>query len=218
MPLRKQATHDATNDITMTMTTVKVSKTKQRQLRKEARAQKAETEHNEIQQRQIAAAINRTKALLREIATEAAAKGLLVYERIESAKEVARIRKEKAEEKARKEKKQKEQYFAELDEYLSFLPKDAERKHENYCKCEECCNLPSPRQYILAKSSDNEFYIFLLPESFEINSDNDLVELAIQHKYQVFNFPYYAGQTKETIRYIIHYFGFIGNNFKFNIF
>ena len=125
MPLRKQATHDATNDITMTMTTVKVSKTKQRQLRKEARAQKAETEHNEIQQRQIAAAINRTKALLREIATEAAAKGLLVYERIESAKEVARIRKEKAEEKARKEKKQKEQYFAKLDEYLSFLPKDA---------------------------------------------------------------------------------------------
>lgn len=206
MPSRKQATNDATNDVTMT--TVKVSKTKQRQLRKEARAQKAETELNEIQQRQIAAAINRTKALLRAIATEAAAKGVLVYERIESAKEVARIRKEKAEEKARKEKEKKEQYFAILDEYLSFLPKDAERKHENYCNCEECCNLPSPRQYILAikkNYSNKEVYIFLLPESFEIRSDNDLVELAIQHKYQLFEFPYYAGQTKDTIRDIIHY-------------
>ena len=208
MPLRKQATHDATNDITMTMTTVKVSKTKQRQLRKEARAQKAETEHNEIQQRQIAAAINRTKALLREIATEAAAKGLLVYERIESAKEVARIRKEKAEEKARKEKKQKEQYFAKLDEYLSFLPKDAERKHENYCNCDECCNLPSPSKYILAiktNYSNKEVYIFLLPKSFEIMSDIDLVQLAIQHKYQLFEFPYCADKTKDTIPNSIHY-------------
>jgi hypothetical protein len=206
MPSRKQATNDATNDVTMT--TAKVSKTKQRQLRKEARAQKATTELNEIQQRQIAAAINRTKALLRAIATEAAAKGLLFYERIESAKETARIRKEKAEETARQAKEKKEQYFAKLDEYLSFLPKDAERKHENYCNCEECCNTPSPRKYILAikkNYSNKEVYIFLLPESFEIRSDNDLVELAIQHKYQLFEFPYYAGQTKDTIRDIIHY-------------
>ena len=175
--------------------TTKVSKTKQRETRKAGREEKAAADRLLIQQRQTVAAIIRTKHIFRAIAEEAATKAIIVYARIESAKEVERIRQEKAEIAERKRiqriEDDKTQYFAKLDEYLDVLPEDS---------------IPN-RDYILATDkTENTTYIFLLPESFDSNSsrDSDLVTFAIQRKYNIFKLKYHIKGVKELKTYI-HY-------------
>jgi hypothetical protein len=201
------------------VTTAKVSATQQRKNRKEEREQKEAERLLKIQQLQEDAKLRKIKALFLTIAEEAAVKSVIVSARIETAKEVERIKQE-AEQKrielAKKaarieketEREKKKQYFAKLDNYLSFLPEDAKRKHESYCHCDECRALPKPREYILAikensaHSINKEVYIFLLPESFKTEQYN-LAQFAIQHKYQLFDFPHYT-QSKESIQNCIH--------------
>lgn len=200
--------------------TTKVSKTKQRETRKAGREEKAVADRLLIQQRQTAAA----KRIFGAIAEEAATKAIIVYARIESAKEVERIRQEKAEiaerkriqriedrvqrkkDAAEKLEKDKERYFAKLDEYLQVLPKDFKEEHEGYCSCDKCKYTPN-RDYIIAtEKTENTVYIFLLPESFDSYRprDIDLVTFAIQRKYNIFNLKYYIKGVKELKTYI-HY-------------
>ena len=195
--------------------TTKVSKTKQREIRKAAREEKESTERLLIQQRQIAAEIIRTKHIFRAIAEEAATKAIIVYARIESDKEVERIRKEKAEKAERKRvqrrkddeeklEKDKTRYFARLDEYLNVLPKDIKKEHEGYCSCDKCNYLPN-RDYILGiDNTENTIYIFLLPESFSSYSSRDinLVTFAIHRKYNIFNLKCYIKGIQELKSYI----------------
>lgn len=196
--------------------TTKVSKTKQREIRKAAREEKESTERLLIQQRQIAAEIIRSKHIFRAIAEEAATKAIIVYARIESDKEVERIRKEKAEKAERKRvqrrkddeeklKKDKTRYFARLDEYLNVLPKDIKKEHEGYCSCDKCNYLPN-RDYILGIDIEHTIYIFLLPESFSSYSSKDinLVTFAINRKYNIFNLKCYIKGIQQLKSYI-HY-------------
>jgi len=167
-----------------------VSKTQQRKNRIAEKEEKANAQLLLIQQRKYVAEILRTKAIFRAISEEAATKAIIVCERIASEKEILQIKKEKKAEKEEQKAKQLEEaekaFYEEIARKLSFYPEDYVKKHEHYCECKGCSDLPNNRSYVFAESFKGEIHIFLLPESVTHYNryDFEKIEFVLKHKYQ----------------------------------